>query len=234
MEPKKKEGQKVTTHRICRVKRELRYIDEDTIADRVGGITSEFIRGFELLAKYDLAATFFGSSKCSLDSEIYKQAKDLAHKLSDVGFTVITGGASGIMESANSGAYEAGGNSVGINISLPAEQMDNKFTTDSEEFSHFFTRKVMLTFASEVYIYFPGGFGTLDEFFEILTLIQTKKIEAIPIILVGRKFWTPIIKLIKEELFEKHHTILEEDMNIYTLVDSVDEAYNVILKEVCE
>ena len=230
----KKNKTRLIAPRICRLKRELRYIDEDTIPDRVGGITSEFIRGFELLQKYDLAATFFGSARCIADSDSYQQVVDLAHKLSDAGFTIITGGAKGVMEAANKGAHEAGGNSVGINIELPMEQSGNEFTTDSEYFNHFFTRKVMLTFASEVYIYFPGGFGTLDEFFEIATLIQTKKIQPIPIILIGKEFWTPLLEWIEKGLLKEHRTISKEDMNVYTLVDSVDEAYSVIMDKVCE
>lgn len=219
---------------MCRIKRELRYIDDETISERVGEITTEFIKGFELLAKYDLAATFFGSARCSPDSEIYKQAAELAHKLADKGFTIISGGASGIMEAANKGGYESGGESVGLNIELPLEQSGNKFTTDTEYFDHFFTRKVMLTFASEIYVYFPGGFGTLDEFFEIATLIQTKKIERIPVVLVGKEFWTPLLEWIEKGLLEKHNTISKEDMNIYTLVDTADEAYDVIMNSVCE
>ena len=229
-----KKDQKVVAPRTCRIKRELRYIDDENIADRVGGITAEFIKGFELLEKYDLAATFFGSARCTLDSELYKQASELAHRLSDVGFTIITGGASGVMEAANKGAHEAGGNSVGLNIELPMEQSGNEFTTDEEYFEHFFSRKVMLTFASEVYVYFPGGFGTLDEFFEIATLVQTKKIEPIPIVLIGKEYWTPLLEWLEKGLLEKHKTISKEDMNIYTLVDSVDEAYTVIMDKVCE
>lgn len=151
-----------------------------------------------------------------------------------MGFTVITGGAAGIMEAANKGAYEAGGNSVGVRIELPEEHTSNDFTTDSENFDHFFTRKVILTFASEVYIYFRGGFGTLDEFFEIATLIQTKKIESIPMILIGKDYWTPLVEWFEKGLLGKHGTISKEDMNIYTLVDSIDEAYNVIIDKVCE
>jgi len=230
----KRNEPKIVVPKTCRVKKGLRYVDDDNIPDRVGGITSEFIRGFELLQKYDLAATFFGSARCALDSDSYEQATHLAHKLSDVGFTIITGGARGVMEAANKGAHEAGGNSIGINITLPMEQSGNKYTTDSEHFNHFFTRKVMLTFASEVYIYFPGGFGTLDEFFEIATLIQTEKIQPIPIVLIGKEFWTPLLEWLKTGLFEKHHTISKKDMEVYTLVDSVDEAYDVIMDKVCE
>lgn len=228
------EEKRITVPKICRVKRELRYVDNESIPERVGGITTEFIRGFELLQKYDLAATFFGSSRCTIKDEVYQQAVVLAHQLSDAGFTIITGGAAGIMEAANKGAKEAGGHSVGLNIELPEEQSGNSYTTDAEYFEHFFTRKVMLTFASEVYIYFPGGFGTLDEFFEIVTLVQTKKIEPIPMILVGKEYWTPLLHWIKDELLKKYRVISEEDIDIYTLVDSAEEAYKVIMEKVCE
>ena len=228
------EEQKIVASNMCRIKKELRYIDEKTISERVEGITEEFIKGFKLLEKYNLAATFFGTSRCIDDSTMYQQATELAHRLSDYGFTIITGGAAGIMEAANKGAYEAAGKSVGINIELPMEQSGNGFTTDSEDFSHFFTRKVMLTFASEIYIYFPGGFGTLDEFFEILTLIQTKKIDPIPMVLVGKEYWTPLLGWIEKGLLLKHNTISKDDLNIYTLVESVDEAYSVIMSKVCE
>ncbi len=234
MKSEEKTKHKMVTKKICLVKRELRYIDDESIAERVGGITSEFIKGFELLRKYDLAATFFGSARCKPGNKSYELAVDLAYKLSDSGFTIITGGAAGVMEAANKGACEAGGNSVGVNIDLPEEQSDNRYVTDSEDFDHFFTRKVMLTYASEVYIYFPGGFGTLDEFFEIATLIQTKKIEPIPIILVGKEFWTPILEWIDKELIKKYKTVSEADSKIYTLVNSVDEAYDVIIDKVCE
>ncbi len=234
MKSDKVDEQKMATPKTCQLKKELRYIDDETISERVGKISEEFTRGFTLLEKYDLAATFFGTARCSADAGIFKQATELSCRLSKAGFAIITGGAAGIMEAANKGAHEAGGNSVGINIELPMEQSGNKFTTDSEYFDHFFTRKVMLTFASEVYVYFPGGFGTLDEFFEILTLIQTKKIEPIPMILVGKEYWTPLLLWIEKGLLEKHHTISKEDQSIYTLVDSVDEAYDVIIDTVCK
>lgn len=233
MKSDKKEERKMVPPKTCRVKRELRYINGESISKRVEGIRKEFIKGFKLLEKYDLAATFFGTARCINDSDIYKQATELAHRLSDAGFTIITGGASGIMEAANKGAYEAGGNSVGINIELLDGQTGNDYVTDTEDFNHFFTRKVMLTFASEVYIYFPGGFGTLDEFFEIVTLIQTKKIEPIPVVLIGKEYWMPLLELVEKNLLEKYHTISKEDTNIYILVDSVDEAYNVIMDKVC-
>lgn len=202
----------------------------ETDAWRILKIVSEFVNGFELLRKYERAATFFGTARCSLGDMWYKQATELASRLSKSNFTIITGGASGIMEAANRGAFEAGGNSVGLNIKLKNEQGPNAFTTDSVSFSHFFSRKVMLSFASEVYVYFPGGFGTLDEFFELVTLVQTKKIRPIPIVLIGREYWEPLLAWIDSSLNKQYHTIGEKDMQIYHLTDSVDEAYDLIIE----
>ena len=199
---------------------------------RVFKIMSEFAAGFETLQKYGLAATFFGSARCSLGDKIYDQAEELSAKLAQRGFTIITGGSHGIMEASNKGAYEAGGQSVGMNISLPNEQTSNSYLTDFVEFDHFFSRKVMLTFASEVYVYFPGGFGTMDEFFEILTLVQTGKIKRIPIVLFGKEYWQPILDLIKTHFAEDFKTISKEDMELYKLVDSIDEAYEYIVANV--
>jgi uncharacterized protein (TIGR00730 family) len=199
---------------------------------RVFQIMSEFADGFEALQKYGLAATIFGSARCSMGDDIYQSAEDLAGKLATRGFTIISGGSHGIMEAANKGAYEAGGQSVGMNIALPNEQTSNGYLTDSVEFDHFFSRKVMLTFASEVYIYYPGGFGTMDEFFEILTLVQTKKINPIPIVLVGKEYWQPILDLIESHFAGKFKTISKEDMDLYKLFDSVDEAYEYIIENV--
>lgn len=197
---------------------------------RVFRIMAEFVDGFDLLKKYGLAATFFGSTRCHLDSDLYKQAEDLAARLSKAGFTIITGGASGVMEASNRGAFKAGGASVGLNIQLPHEQRYNEYLTDQHNFHHFFVRKVMLSFASEVYIYFPGGFGTLDEFFEIITLIQTKKIKKIPVILIGKEYWTPLLEYIEKMLYTRYKAIDEEDMKIYYLVDSVEEAYTLAVQ----
>lgn len=197
---------------------------------RVFRIMAEFVEGFDLLRKYGLAATFFGTARCSLDDDLYKRAEDLAARLSKSGFTIITGGASGIMEAANKGAYGAEGQSVGLNIRLPHEQRNNRYLTDSIFFHHFYVRKVMLSFASEVYIFFPGGFGTLDEFFEIVTLVQTKKIKKVPVIIVGKEYWTPLLSFIETTLYTRYRAISADDMKIYHLVDTVDEAYELSLK----
>ena len=164
-----------------------------------------------------------------MKDRIYEKATELSRKLSKSGFAILTGGGGGIMEAGNKGAFEAGGDSVGLNIDLPDEEARNKYVKDALAFKYFFIRKVMLSFASDVYIFFPGGFGTLDEFFEIITLIKTNKIKHIPVVLVGKDFWEPILNMIENSLYKKHHTISKEDMDIYHLVDDVDEAHNLIV-----
>ncbi|MEK7157266.1 MAG: TIGR00730 family Rossman fold protein [Patescibacteria group bacterium] len=199
---------------------------------RIFKIMSEFIEGFDIIRRYNLAATFFGSARTSPSDELFNQATELASRLAKDGFAVITGGSSGIMQAANKGAYEAGGASVGLNINLSEAQNYNQYLTDKFGFDHFFVRKVMLTYASEVYIYFPGGFGTLDEFFEIVTLVQTKKIRKVPILLFGKKYWEPLLTVIEGTLYKGFSSIDKDDMALYTLVDSVDEAYDYITSNV--
>lgn len=221
------------TSPYCRVVNELLDPNGDAVESwRVFRIMSEFVDGFELLRKYGLAATFWGSARLRPGDDYYQEAEELSVKLSKKGFTIITGGGPGIMEAANVGAFKIGGRSVGLNIKLPMEQALNHYTTDAESFHFFFARKVMLTYASEVYIYFPGGFGTLDEFFEIVTLIQTKKIDPIPVILYGTEFWQPLLDWFKKDLLKKHKTISKEDLDIFVVVDSVDEAFKYIVKNV--
>lgn len=197
---------------------------------RIFKIMAELVSGFEILRNYELAATIFGSARCSFGDEIYMQAEELAGRLAEKGFAIITGGGQGVMGAANKGAKEAGGDSVGLNIELPSEQQLNQYLTDSQEFHYFFTRKVMLAYASEVYVFFPGGFGTLDELFEIMTLVQTKKVKQVPIVLVGRSYWEPLIDWMCNTLDAKYHAISAKDMELFTLVDSVDEAMDVITR----
>ena len=199
---------------------------------RVFKIMSEFIEGFDIIRRYGLAATFFGSARATLEHDTYKYAEELAGRLAKRGFAIITGGSSGIMQAANKGAFEAGGVSVGLNINLPDLQIYNPYLTERFGFDHFFVRKVMLTYASEVYVYFPGGFGTLDEFFEIVTLVQTKKIRKVPIVLFGKEYWEPLNAFIHTKLFEEHASIDKTDMDLYAIVDSVDEAYDYIAANV--
>jgi uncharacterized protein (TIGR00730 family) len=220
----------------CRVVKELLdpdCADGDAVQSwRVFRIMSEFVQGFELLRGHGLAATFWGSARTKPNDEYYKEAEELAAKLAKKGFSIISGGGPGIMEASNVGAFKVGGKSVGLNIQLPFEQKLNPYTTQSLNFDFFFSRKVMLTFASEVYIYFPGGFGTLDEFFEIITLIQTKKIEKIPVVLYGKDYWGPLVKFFEQTLVREFETISPEDLDLYKIVDSVDEAMKYIEKEV--
>ncbi|PIR96926.1 MAG: TIGR00730 family Rossman fold protein [Candidatus Doudnabacteria bacterium CG10_big_fil_rev_8_21_14_0_10_41_10] len=198
---------------------------------RILKIQSEFVSGFEFLQKYKgRSISIFGSARIGFGSNLYKQAILLAYKLAKDKFAVITGGGPGIMEAANRGAYEAGGESVGINIQLKTEQRINKFVKESHAFEHFFVRKVMLSFASIVYIFFPGGYGTLDELFEMLTLIQTDKIEPIPVVLVGKEFWTPLMEWIKNTVYTKNRAITKDDLNIMKVVADADEAYQYIKK----
>ena len=199
---------------------------------RIFKIMSEFVEGFDIIRRYGLSVSFFGSSRTSTGEDSYLRAEELARRLSKKGFAVVTGGSSGIMQAANKGAFEIGGASVGLNVSLPDAQMYNPYLTERFGFDHFFVRKVMLTYASEVYIYFPGGFGTLDEFFEIVTLVQTKKIRKVPIVLYGKEYWEPLLAFIEKTIYQKHAAIDKGDMKLYTLVDSVDEAFDYITTNV--
>lgn len=207
--------------------------DGDAIQSwRVFRIMSEFVSGFELLRNQGLSVTFWGSARTHPGEKYYKIAEELAAKLAKKGFAVISGGGPGIMEASNVGAFKVGGKSIGLNIQLPFEQKLNPYTTESLNFNFFFARKVMLTFASEAYVYFPGGFGTLDEFFEIVTLIQTKKIDPLPIVLIGSEYWNPLIDWFEKELVKHHKTIDKEDLAIFKVFDSVEEAAKFILKNV--
>ncbi len=206
-------------------------VDGDAVQSwRVFRIMAEFVQGFELLREHGLAATFWGSARLQPSDPYYKDAEELAARLAKKGFSIISGGGPGIMEASNVGAFKVGGKSVGLNIKLPFEQKLNPYTTESLNFDFFFSRKVMLTFASEAYVYFPGGFGTLDEFFEIITLIQTKKIDRIPVLLYGKDFWNPLLSFFEKELLKKFKTISPEDLELFHVVDDVDEAYKYVIK----
>jgi len=239
MLPKKNSKKKLSiksTPYVCRLDAELlnpKGVDGDAIQSwRVFRIMAEFVQGFELLREHGLAATFWGSARLTPDNKYYKDAEELAAKLAKKGFAIVSGGGPGIMEASNVGASKVGGKSVGLNIELPFEQKLNPYTTQSLNFDFFFSRKVMLTFASEVYVYFPGGFGTMDEFFEIITLIQTRKIEQLPVLLYGREFWEPMLKFFEDTMLKKFGTISPEDLALFVVVDSVDEAYKYIIKHV--
>jgi uncharacterized protein (TIGR00730 family) len=197
---------------------------------RVHLISKEFGDCFDLLHGYPLSVTFFGSARVSESDPNYQKAERLGARIAkELKYSVITGGGPGIMAAANRGAFEAKGDSVGITIRLPNEQVTNPYITNKVDMTYFFDRKVCLSFSAEAYIFFPGGFGTLDELFEILTLVQTGKITALPIILVDSKFWIPIFETIKKEILERK-MISEEDLNIFTIEDDEDKIIDIIKK----
>ncbi len=196
---------------------------------RIFRIMSEFVDGFTFLAHFQKTATFFGSARLGEDHPYYQLARDLGKRLSQEGYTIVTGGGPGIMQAGNQGASEAGGNSVGLNIQLPMEQRTNPYVKQSVSFHYFFSRKVMLDFSAEAYVFFPGGFGTLDEFFELITLVQTGKMErGVPIILIGSDFWQPLCQWMKDVLLKQLRTIALDDLNLWTLTDDLDEAVQLI------
>lgn len=204
---------------------------EEAFNHRMEVINEEFKSGFELVKNYPRSVTFFGSSRFTDDNEYFKKAVDLSAKIvKELGYAIVSGGGPGIMEAANKGAYEADGNSLGFIIKLPVEFRENGYLTDFREFRFFFSRKVMLSFSAETYIFFPGGFGTMDELFEILTLVQTRKIPKVPIVLVGKKHWSKVDEFIRETLFKDIKAIDEEDMDIYKITDSEDEIIEIIKK----
>jgi hypothetical protein len=196
---------------------------------RIFRIMAEFIEGFEFLADLKNEVTFFGSARTKPDSHSYKEARKLAKMLGEAGFTIITGGGPGIMEAGNRGATDAGAVSVGLNIQLPKEQRINPFVKKFKGFYYFFTRKVMLSASAQAYVYFPGGFGTMDEMFELLVLIQTNKMMKLPIVLVGKKFWDGLFKWVRESMMSDGY-IGEEDLKIFTIVDSAEEAFAIVSK----
>ena len=198
---------------------------------RVFKIISELVEGFEKLARIGPCVSIFGSARTHYNDKYYKLAEEVAFKLTQKGYGVITGGGPGIMEAANKGAARGKGKSVGINIDLPFEQHANAYI-DADKlitFDHFFVRKVMFMKYAQGFIALPGGFGTFDELFEAMTLIQTRKIGKFPIILVGRKYWSGLITWIKEEMLNEEHNIAQADLDIFTLVDTADEAVDCIV-----
>ncbi len=198
---------------------------------RIFRIMSEFVEGFQFLADFKKTVTFFGSARFKENNKWYKVAQELGELLSKAGYSVITGGGPGIMEAGNRGAVEGNGDSIGLNIQLPSEQRVNPFVQKARGFYYFFTRKVMLAFSAQAYVFFPGGLGTLDEFFEILTLVQTKKIyDKIPIILVGKDFWGDLDNWLEKKLLNHYQTIDPGDLNLYHIVDTPKEAFNIVKK----
>jgi len=195
---------------------------------RVLRIQSEFVSGFNALAELGAAISVFGSARFAEDHPMYLQARALGKALVEAGFGVITGGGPGIMEAANRGAHDAKGVSVGLNIELPFEQKGNPYTTISVNFRYFFVRKTMFVKYSNGFIIFPGGFGTLDELFESLTLVQTKKIKQFPIVLFGSEYWKGMLDWIKGTLLVDK-TISPEDLNLLVVTDSIEEARDILV-----
>lgn len=198
---------------------------------RVSRIAEEFKNGFTLLESSVHSVTFWGSARTKPGEPDYERAERLAARIhKELGYTIITGGGPGIMAAGNCGAYDAGGKSVGLTIKLPFEQVTNLCLTHHMDFQYFFTRKVCLAFAAEAYVYFPGGFGTLDELFEVLTLVQTKKIEPAPvIILYGKSFWKDLDWFLRKQLL-KTEKIDAADLDLYTITDDEDEIIELIKK----
>ncbi len=200
--------------------------DRETTHDtwRMFRIMAEFVDGFEEMADISPAVTVFGSARTTAEQAYYTQAVTCGRQLADRGFTVITGGGPGIMEAANKGAFEAGGRSVGLNISLPLEQEPNPYQNLALHFRYFFVRKVMFVKYACGFIIFPGGFGTLDEFFESMTLIQTLKVAPFPVVCVGRDFWSPLVAWLRQTVLEQFANISPQDLDLFRVTDDVDEA----------
>lgn len=193
-------------------------------------IMSEFVDGFEKLAKIGPCVSVFGSARTKSDHKYYKIAEEVSAKLVRHGYGVITGGGPGIMEAGNKGAKSENGKSVGLNIVLPFEQFNNIYIDPDKliTFDYFFVRKVMFVKYAQGFVVMPGGFGTLDELFEALTLIQTHKIGRFPIVLVGKEFWSGLLDWIKDTLLEAENNINKEDLDLFTIVDTPTEAVKVI------
>lgn len=195
---------------------------------RVFRIMSEFVDGFDTLANIEPAISVFGSARATPTDKHYQLAIECGRKLVEKKFAVITGGGPGVMEAANKGALEAGGTSIGLNIALPMEQEPNAYQNIELNFRYFFCRKVMFVKYAKGFIIFPGGVGTMDEFFESLTLIQTLKVIPFPVVLIGKDFWSGLIDWICHTMDETYHTISHDDMDLFTLTDDIDEAVDIV------
>jgi uncharacterized protein (TIGR00730 family) len=206
-------------------------LDDMTLREswRLFHIMAEFVEGFENLSDLQPAITFFGSARCRKGEELYENTYELAKMLAKNGFNIITGGGGGVMEAANKGAKEGGAKSIGVNIELPFEQKPNPYSTIKLSFRYFFVRKVMFLKYAMAYIVMPGGFGTLDEFSEALTLIQTKKMRPFPIILVGSTYWAGLIEWMKTTQLNSG-MISKEDLEIFKIMDDPQQIVEYVKK----
>ncbi|MEA2113662.1 MAG: TIGR00730 family Rossman fold protein [Patescibacteria group bacterium] len=202
---------------------------KESVQWRIFRIMAEFVDGFEFLSDFGKSVTFFGSTRTSSHSPNYKEIRKLASMLAKNDFAIFTGGGPGIMEAANRGANDVNGESVGLNIQLKYQQRINDYITKAMGFHYFFIRKMMLSYSAQAYVFAPGGLGTLDEFFEISTLIQTEKIPRhIPIVCLGKEYWHPLVDWIDKVIYEKNKFIDKDDRKIYQVVDSAEEAFEII------
>lgn len=200
----------------------------DAAEGRLVTVVEEFERAFDILGKYEKTVTVFGSARLAQEHPVSRQAFAVSWALAKHGYAIVTGGGGGVMEAANRGALQAGGTSIGFNIHLPMEQKLNEYTNENYRFEHFFGRKVAMTLDASAYIYAGGGFGTLDELFEVITLIQTGTVPQVPVILLGKDFWTPLDEMIRDTLSDKYHTIDPEDRSLYVITDDVEQIVQLI------
>lgn len=214
------------------IRESCKILNPESGTDRqVCAISEEFHQGLDLFGnKKELAksVTFYGSARFSQDDKYCKEIYTLARRIGEeLKYAIVTGGAGGIMEAANHGAFDAHVESIGMTITLPSEQETNKYVTQEIPFDFFFTRKTLLKFSGEAYIFCPGGYGTLDEFFDLITLVQTRKITPVPIILYGVEFWSPIVAFIKDKLIGEFKTISPDEL-LFTMTDNHDEILQII------
>ncbi len=197
---------------------------------RMFRIIGDFVDGFDVLPEFIPAVTFYGSARVKEGNKYYEAARELAKKLVQHKFSIITGGGPGIMEAGNRGAKEGGGRSVGLNIELPFEQVPNPYATVTLTFNYFFARKVMFNKYATAYVLFPGGYGTLDELTETLVLIQTRKVKRFPVIMYGSEYWNGLVDWLKNTVYEENHFISPEDLELFEVCDDLDEIVEKILK----
>lgn len=198
----------------------------------VENIEKEFAEGFQFVSNIKRGVAIFGSGRAPKDSAHYQKAKELSEMLSKEGLAIITGGGPGIMEAGNWGAYEGGGESVGFNILIPDGQLYNKYVKKGMQFNYFFSRKAMFAAASSAYVFFPGGFGTLDEFFEMVNLVHNRKINNPPLLIaVGKDYWQPLFDWLKETVYRKYRAIDSKDFDLVHVVNSPKEAFEIISKK---